>query len=68
MALALYSTAQQQLKHWCIINIAFLLQPKHSIIPGTMKEKSTSSQLKLGHQDREKGALQSASAYIAALK
>lgn len=67
MALALYSTAQQQLKHWCF-NIAFLLQPKHSIIPGTMKEKSTSSQLKLGHQDREKGALQSASAYIAALK
>lgn len=29
------NTAQQQLKHWCIINIVFLLKPKHSNIPDT---------------------------------
>jgi len=32
-------------KHWCIINIVFLLEPKHSIIPNTLK-KTILSQLK----------------------
>ena len=44
----LHSTAQQQLKHWCVINIIFLLKPKHSIIPGSIKTLQTLSQMKLG--------------------
>ena len=50
-SLALCSTAQQQLKHWCVISIGFLLKPKHSIIPDTMKGKNKAllSQLKPGH-------------------
>ena len=35
------SAAQQQLWHWCVINIDFLLKPKHSIIPDTMKKISS---------------------------
>ena len=35
MSLALCSAAQQQLKHCCLINSVFLLQPKYSIIPDT---------------------------------
>jgi len=48
MSLAFYCTAQQQLKHWCVINSVFLLKLKHSITSNTMKEKSTPSQLKPG--------------------
>ena len=36
--LALCSTAQQQLKRWCVINAAFLLKPKLSIVPGAIEE------------------------------
>ena len=32
------STAQQQLKHQCIINIMLILNPKHSTIPATRKK------------------------------
>ena len=46
MSLALYSTAQQQFKHRCVVHVVFLLTPKYSIIPDTMKGKSTPSQLK----------------------
>ena len=35
-------------KHCCIINIVFLLEPKHSITPDTLK-KTIPSQLKLRH-------------------
>ena len=38
MPLALCSTAQQQLKRWCVINAAFLLKPKLSIVPGAIEE------------------------------
>jgi len=48
ISFALCSTAQQQLKHQCAINIVFLLKPKLSIIPDTMK-KIDSVQLKPGH-------------------
>lgn len=43
MSLALYSTAQQQLGYWCVINTVFLLKLKHSIIPDTMKNVNTVS-------------------------
>lgn len=36
-----YSTAQQQLKHWCVINIFFLPKPKHNIISDTTKKTSS---------------------------
>ena len=42
MALALYSTAQQQLKHCCVINIVFLPKPKHGNKQDTMKAKEDS--------------------------
>lgn len=32
------STAQQRLKHWCAFNSVFLLNPKHNIIPVSMKK------------------------------
>ena len=35
---ALYSTPQQHLNHWCVVNIVFLSKPKQSIIPTTMKK------------------------------
>ena len=38
-SLALYSTAQQQLKHRCVINIIFLPEPKCSIVPDTIRGK-----------------------------
>ena len=43
--LALCSTAQQQLKHCCVIKIVFLTKPKHS----TMREKSVLFQMKPWH-------------------
>lgn len=43
------ATAQQQLKHRCVISIVFLPQPKHSIVRDTVKKKSTVSQLKPIH-------------------
>jgi len=48
ISLTLYSTAQQQLKHWCVINVVFLLKPKCSIISDIMKKKIY-SHLKQGH-------------------
>ena len=36
-SLALYSTAQQQLKRQCVINV-LLLEPERNIIPGIMKK------------------------------
>ena len=38
MSLSLCSTAQQQLKHQYVINIAFLLKLKYSIMADTMKK------------------------------
>ena len=37
-SLPLHSTAQQLLKHWCVINTVFLLKLKRSIVPDTMKK------------------------------
>lgn len=37
MSSALCNTAQQQLKHRCVINV-FLLKPNQSTVPDTMKE------------------------------
>ena len=37
-SLALCSTAQQQLKHECFIDIVFLLKPEHIIIPDITKK------------------------------
>ena len=37
-SLFVYSTTQQNLKYQCFINIVFLLKPKHSIMPYTIKE------------------------------
>ena len=38
MTLPLWWTAQQQLKHPCVITIVFLLKPKYRIIPDTMRK------------------------------
>lgn len=44
-------TAKQHLEHLCVINIVFLLKPRHSIIPDTMKEKKKiNTQFKLGQE------------------
>lgn len=40
-ALALCSTAWQQVKHHCVISIVLLLKPKHGTTPGTRKENNT---------------------------
>ena len=45
MVLALYS------KHWCVTNLVFLLEPKHSIRLDTLK-KTIQSQLKLRQTGR----------------
>ena len=37
-SLSLFIAVQPQLKHLCIISIAFLPQPKYNIIPATMKK------------------------------
>jgi len=50
MSLSLCSTAQEQLKHWSVMNLVFLLKTKHSIISETTKQKTTLSQLKLGQR------------------
>jgi len=39
MTLDLFSTAQQQLEHRCVITIIFPLKPKHSTAPDTIKGK-----------------------------
>ena len=52
-SLAPYSTSQQQLKHWCIINIIFLLKTKHSIIPDSMKKINC---LRQGKKNKEEDA------------
>ena len=49
MSLVLCSTALQQLKHQCVINTVFLLEPKDIIIPDTLK-KTIQIQLKLRHE------------------
>lgn len=36
--LALCNSAQQQLKHWCIIITIFIRNPKHSLIPTSTKK------------------------------
>lgn len=41
MPLALCSTAQQQISHWCVINIVFLLNLNHGIVPATVKKISS---------------------------
>jgi len=46
------ATSKQQ----CVINIVFLLKPKHSIIPDSMKGKSTVPQLNPGQDSSEKFA------------
>lgn len=37
-SLALYSPAQQQLKHWCVTNVILILHLKHRTIPATRKK------------------------------
>lgn len=50
-SLALYRIAQQQRKRQYIISTGFLFKPKHSIIPETVKEKPTLSQLRPAHTE-----------------
>lgn len=38
VSLAPYSTAEQQLKHQCVINMVFQLEPEHSIVPHTIRK------------------------------
>ena len=39
-------------KHWCVINIFFLLKPKHSIITDATKKKKTTQSLVELHTDK----------------
>lgn len=47
-ALSVHNMLSRSYKHWCVISIAFLLEPTHCIIPDKLK-KAGLSQLEMSH-------------------